>query len=464
VAAFFDSNEPIGEEGVDDAFDLVHEIAEQIRTCIWVGDCLLYTNVAGRLNYTVGGEVVTLQHLDRPLYIVGYLPKENRVYLVDRDYSIVSYQLLLSVLEYQTAVVRRDFEAANSILQTVPREEHNRIARFLEAQGFKEEALAVATDPEHQFELAIQLGKLQRAHEITVQQPSEARWKQLGDLALLSANLPLAEECLVRAADLPGLLLLYSSTGHAEGIEKLAELSKMKGKLNIAFISSFLRGKTHDCLEMLLAAGRAPEAAFMARTYAPSQVSRMVQLWREQLRTINPKAADSIADPVDYPNLFEGLEYALEAEAWLGQHLLQEAPASFYPEHATDTESDLIEHMKLLALQPAAETEEPAEDAEPDETLPEATEAVEPEPELEPEPEPELEPEPPAVDAEAELAAELDAAQEMPIADEQPAQALDAEAELAAELGDPMTTDGTGDAEADLAAELDAELEAELNR
>ena len=85
----------------------MHEIAEQIRTCIWVGDCLLYTNVAGRLNYTVGGEVITLQHLDRPLYIVGYLPKENRLYLIDRDYSIVSYSLLLSVLEYQTAVMRQ---------------------------------------------------------------------------------------------------------------------------------------------------------------------------------------------------------------------------------------------------------------------------------------------------------------------------------------------------------------------
>merc|ERR1719424_2528583 len=95
---------------------------------MWAGDCLLYTNVAGRLNYTVGGEVITLQHLDRPLYIVGYLPKENRLYLIDRDYSIVSYALLLSVLEYQTAVMRRDFEAAAQILPTVPQEQHNRIA------------------------------------------------------------------------------------------------------------------------------------------------------------------------------------------------------------------------------------------------------------------------------------------------------------------------------------------------
>jgi len=33
--------------------------------------------------------------------------------------------------------MRRDFEAAAQILPTVPQEQHNRIARFLETQGFK---------------------------------------------------------------------------------------------------------------------------------------------------------------------------------------------------------------------------------------------------------------------------------------------------------------------------------------
>lgn len=46
-------------------------------------------------------------------------------------------------------MVRKDFASAASILPTIPAEEHNRIARFLEAQGYKREALAVATDPEH---------------------------------------------------------------------------------------------------------------------------------------------------------------------------------------------------------------------------------------------------------------------------------------------------------------------------
>ena len=41
--------------------------------------------------------------------------KEDRVFLVDKAYNVVSYKLLLSVLNYQTAVVRRDFDSANAM-------------------------------------------------------------------------------------------------------------------------------------------------------------------------------------------------------------------------------------------------------------------------------------------------------------------------------------------------------------
>jgi hypothetical protein len=36
-------------------------------------------------------------------------------------------------------------------------EHHNKVARFLEAQGFREEALEIATDPDYKFELAVQV-------------------------------------------------------------------------------------------------------------------------------------------------------------------------------------------------------------------------------------------------------------------------------------------------------------------
>ena len=40
-------------------------------------------------------------------YLLGYIPGDNRLYLGDKELNVVSFQLLLSVLEYQTAVMRR---------------------------------------------------------------------------------------------------------------------------------------------------------------------------------------------------------------------------------------------------------------------------------------------------------------------------------------------------------------------
>lgn len=59
VASHIDSGRPVDEEGVEDAFELLHEMNERVRTGIWVGDCFIYNNSSWRLNYCVGGEVLT---------------------------------------------------------------------------------------------------------------------------------------------------------------------------------------------------------------------------------------------------------------------------------------------------------------------------------------------------------------------------------------------------------------------
>ena len=68
------------------------------------------------------------------MYLLGYIPKDNRLYLGDKELNVVSYSLLLSVLEYQTAVMRRDFDTADKVLPTIPREQRSRVAHFLEKQ------------------------------------------------------------------------------------------------------------------------------------------------------------------------------------------------------------------------------------------------------------------------------------------------------------------------------------------
>lgn len=66
-------NNQVAEDGIEAAFDVLGEINESVRTGLWVGDCFIYTNAVNRINYFVGGELVTIAHLDRPLYVLGKL-------------------------------------------------------------------------------------------------------------------------------------------------------------------------------------------------------------------------------------------------------------------------------------------------------------------------------------------------------------------------------------------------------
>lgn len=326
-----DQPDLITEDGIEDAFEVLGEIEEIVKTGCWVGDCFLYTNSLNRLNYYVGGEIVTIAHLDRVMYLLGYIPKDNRLYLGDKELSVISYSLLLSVLEYQTAVMRRDFDTADSVLPTVPREQRTRVAHFLEKQGFKSQAMAVTCDPEHKFELALQLGDLKIAYQLAKEAESEQKWKQLAELATSRCEFGLAQDCLHQAQDFGGLLLLASAAGNAQMVNKLGQTAETAGENNVAFLSYFTLGKLEECLEVLIRTNRLPEAAFFARTYLPSQISRVVGLWKENMSSISAKAAQSLADPTEYENLFPGLADTFKAEQYLEQERKRVTPARMFP-------------------------------------------------------------------------------------------------------------------------------------
>ena len=345
VNGYFATGAEPDSEGIEDSFELLHEISEKVRTAIWVGDCFIYTNANNRVNYCVGGQTVTISHLDKHMYLLGYIPNNNRLYLIDKAFNVVSYSLHISIINYQTAVLRDDFETANKILPKIPMEQRNRIALFLDTQGHKEQALEVSIDPDHKFELAVQLNKLEIAHQIAIEAASEQKWKQLADLALQAGKFQLAEQSLLNAEDLGGLLLLYTSTADAKGMNNLANLAIESGKNNVAFVCYFLLRRIEDCINLLCDTGRVPEAAFLARTYLPSQVSRIVKLWRQDLQTVNEKAAESLADPMEYENLFPDLKLALKAEAYFKQQE-QNLPSSKYPDIANDLSRDLIDEVR----------------------------------------------------------------------------------------------------------------------
>jgi coatomer subunit beta' len=191
------------------------------------------------------------------MFLLGYLPTHNRVYLADKDLNVYGYSLSLSVVEYQTAILRNDMDAAAEILRTIPKDQLNKVARFLESRGdpfhfhfshwlygtlrfpspfvdLKELALTVTTDPDHKFDLSLQLDDLDTALDIARSVPeleAETKWKALGDRALAVWRFDLARECFEKAGDLSALMLLLMSTGDRQGLKALAERAGMRSSL-----------------------------------------------------------------------------------------------------------------------------------------------------------------------------------------------------------------------------------------
>lgn len=140
----------------------------------------------------------------------------------------------------------------------------------------KELALQVTTDPDHKFDLALQLDDLDAALELARSAQSvdaslvdTTKWKAVGDRALAVWRFDLARECFEKAGDLNALFLLLMAMGDREGLKQLASAAEDKGQNNLAFAAHLQLADTKACVDILVKTDRAPEAALFARTYAP---------------------------------------------------------------------------------------------------------------------------------------------------------------------------------------------------
>lgn len=295
------------EDGSEDSFEVIYEISESVRTGEWVGDCFLYTTSSNKLNYLVGGETYTINHFDKQMYLLGYIPRDNAVYLADKDVNVTSYHFSLKVLEYQTVVLRGEMDLARELLSEIPDSEKTKVARFLETQGYTELALQISEDPEQKFDLALSLGDLDTAYKIASNVGNLHKWKYLGDAALTSWNISLSEECFKKAGDLESLFLIYSSTGDKSSLRDVALRAADLGKYNLAFNAFWYIKDTEACIELLNTASRAPEASFLALTLG-SNVEKSVDLWKRELSLSGKqKTTGYITSPLDDPEKFRGI-------------------------------------------------------------------------------------------------------------------------------------------------------------
>lgn len=126
-------------------------------------------------------------------------------------------------------------------------------------------------------------------------------------------------------------------------------MARAQGHHNIAFVCLFLLGRVKECVELLCETDRIPEAAFLTRTYAPSQISHVLKLWKADLAQVSVTAAEALADPVQFPESFADVQWGVKVEQWRDVNSVT-LPASAYMQFQGELTRDLIAEMKRGAI------------------------------------------------------------------------------------------------------------------
>ncbi|KAG0661028.1 Coatomer subunit beta' [Maudiozyma exigua] len=290
-------------EGVEDSFDVLYEVNESMTSGKWVGDVFIFTTTTNRLNYFVGGKTYNLAHYTKEMYLLGYIARDNKVYVADRDVHVYAQEIALEVLEFQTLTLRGELEdALETVLPNIESKSSLlKIARFLEGQEYYEEALSITPDNDQKFDLALKTNKLDLAHELLGDDDNEKKWTSLGDMSLKQFNFKLAIEAYTNAHDLESLFLLYSSFNNKNALIQVGQDAEDLGKFNLAFNSYWSAGSIEHTKDLLVKVGRLSEAAILSSTYGLNgdQIDEVVEQWKKQL-VLDGKSA--IADRIIKPD------------------------------------------------------------------------------------------------------------------------------------------------------------------
>jgi coatomer subunit beta' len=269
--------------GCETAFEGFYEINERVMNGFFIDEVFIFVNNKNKINYALEDRIFSITTLNSNYSLQGYLASLNKIFLMNKSFNLIAYTFPLSFVNYQTAILKRDFANAEKILSTIPEEYFERVTNFLEKFEMYELCYKICTNPNQKFSLAIKLKKLNDARMLALEQNSSEKWKLVADLAFELGEFKHAEEAMMAAKDYTGLLLYYSIICDREKYYLLAETAENDGFYNIAFTCYFKLNDLERALEILVKSGKYPEASLFCRTYYPSKLASVLDLWNTEI-------------------------------------------------------------------------------------------------------------------------------------------------------------------------------------
>ncbi|OHT09924.1 Coatomer subunit beta'-3 [Tritrichomonas foetus] len=352
------------ESGSETAFSMFYEADVKVKKGSWFEN-IFFFNDEQTVSFFAGGHVEVIGHTEKSMTLVGYVPKVERVFLCDNDYNFISYLVPMAILNFVVAATyiaggdeadieeyKEDFD-----VELVPSEWRGKMCVMLEALGMPKDAMLLCDSDDKKFELAMKSKDFDVAVDIARKSKNPAQqYRQLANFAMNNGRLDLLDESLSKSNDESGLLLMRSCRGQKQ---QMRQSTKAELK-NVAFAATFACGDYDKCVSILIEEGRLPEAALMARTYAPHRLDECAKKWRELLeKKGETQTAQTIALPSEYPEKFPQLEIAAQKPQQEDEEVQEEEAVNEVPQ----TEDINVDDMDLDV--DLAEEDEPA-DAEPE--------------------------------------------------------------------------------------------------
>ena len=283
--------------GYTDSFSIICEIEAKANSMYWANGILIYSE-GTKISRIVTNIIQPITSLKIPSDIIGYLPRENLIVLADQQRNIIGSTLSSSLLQFEASVAEGD-DPDPSLVPDLLR---TRTAKFLKQIGKLELALTVAVEPSMKFDIAIEVGDLDIAKSCA---KDSAMWRRLARASLVKGEINLAIESLKKCGDFSTLLILLKLKGTKEDLISLLNDSENCGQLNVAFSTALLLKDFKKCIELLIKSNKFAEATLFARSNFPELTNECLNLWKNNLP--NKKIANSLADPIEFPNLFDEL-------------------------------------------------------------------------------------------------------------------------------------------------------------
>ena len=242
--------------------------------------------------------------LSNRYFLLGHLESTNKLYLMNKELQLISYSFPYSFIKYQMAILDKDFSQAEKLLEKIPDSFNESIFKFLEKFELFELCYKIRKNLNQKFSLAIKLQKLAEAYEIAKNSKNSEKLKMVADLAIELGEFNFAEKAMKEGNDWNGLLLYYSSIQNKKKLKEFAIEAKKAGMFNVAFGAFFQLNNYEECLNILLDSRRYPEGATFARTYIPSKIDNVIELWNKQIEEEdkNNRITMKIVSPLNEQN------------------------------------------------------------------------------------------------------------------------------------------------------------------